>query len=95
MVRVSPGSKHKLVATGSHDRTVKVWDANNFNIKFELKGHSRGVWDVAFSPFDRILVSGSGDSSIKLWNLGTGACINTLEGHLNSVMKVIWVNDGL
>lgn len=34
-----------------------------------LNGHKKGVWDIAFSPVDKILISASGDKTIKVWNL--------------------------
>ena len=95
VVRVSPGEKNKVVATASHDRAIKIWTANSFELKIALKGHKRGVWDVAFSPFERILASASSDKTIKLWNVSNGQCLNTLEGHLTSTVKVLWINEGL
>ena len=95
VVRISPGEKNKLVATASHDRLIKIWSASNFELKATLKGHKRGVWDVEFSPYERILASASSDKTIKLWNVSNGQCLNTLEGHLNSTVKVLWVNSGL
>lgn len=44
-VRVS--AQDELIATCSHDRSVKVWDKNLRNL-FTLVGHRRGVWDAAF-----------------------------------------------
>jgi U3 small nucleolar RNA-associated protein 13 len=95
VVRVSPGDKNKIVATASHDRSIKIWSANAFELKVTLKGHKRGIWDVAFSPYERILASASSDKTIKLWNVSNGQCLNTLEGHLNSTVKVLWINEGL
>ena len=43
-----------------------------------LNGHKKGVWDVAFSPVDRLLVSASGDKTVKVWNIGNGTCVATL-----------------
>ena len=44
-VRVSV--KDELIATCSHDRSVKVWN-KNLSLLFTLTGHKRGVWDAAF-----------------------------------------------
>mmetsp|Transcript_19968 Transcript_19968/g.19589 ORF Transcript_19968/g.19589 Transcript_19968/m.19589 type:complete len:364 (+) Transcript_19968:255-1346(+) len=95
VVRVSPGEKNKVVATASHDRSIKIWSAHAFELKATLKGHKRGIWDVAFSPYERILASVSSDKTVKLWNISSGQCLNTLEGHLSSTVKVLWINEGL
>ena len=39
VVRVSPGESNKVIATGSHDRTIKVWKAGDLGILGTLKGH--------------------------------------------------------
>jgi len=60
-----------------------------------LRGHKRGVWDIAFSPVEKVLASVSGDTTIKLWNLNDGNCLQTFEGHLASVLKVSFISYGL
>jgi len=60
-----------------------------------LKGHKRGVWDVAFSPTERVLASVSSDKKVKLWNIDDGICINTLEGHETTILRVLWLKHGL
>jgi len=76
VVRVSPNDK--LIASGSNDRVIKLWDANSLTQKGELKGHKKGVWDLQFSPVDQLLVSASGDMILKVWNTGTKMCIASL-----------------
>ena len=40
----------RLLATGSSDRTVKLWDVQARTLLATLKGHAGSVWSVAFSP---------------------------------------------
>jgi U3 small nucleolar RNA-associated protein 13 len=60
-----------------------------------FRGHKRGVWDIAFSPIEKILASVSGDGTLKLWNLNDGSCMSTFEGHTGSVLRVGWISLGL
>lgn len=95
VVKVSPGEKNKVIATASHDRSIKIWSSSTLELKTTLKGHKRGIWDIEFSPYERILASASSDKTIKLWNVANSQCLNTLEGHLSSTVKVLWINSGL
>lgn len=45
--------------------------------KMILKGHKRGVWDIQFSPVEKLLASASGDNTIKIWNLSDGSVIKS------------------
>ena len=65
---------------GSHDDTIKLWDAQTGLELRTLEGHS-GLVSVAFSPDSQRIVSGSLDSTIKLWDAQTGLELRTLEGH--------------
>ena len=55
---------------------------------------SRDVWDVAFSPDDRLLASASSDRRVILWNAQTGAESRMLKGHLAPVSAVAFSPDG-
>ncbi|XP_032227402.2 F-box/WD repeat-containing protein 7 isoform X2 [Nematostella vectensis] len=68
------------IASGSLDRTVKVWDATTGNLLQSLHGHTRGIWCLRFLS-SSILISGSYDKSIRVWNLRTGICARILLSH--------------
>ncbi len=74
----------KKVASGSKDRTIKLWEVSTGELLQTLKGHRNKVQSVAFSPDGRLLASGSEDNSVKLWNVDTGELIDTLKGHEES-----------
>ncbi len=57
----------RTLASGSRDRTIKLWDAATGARKPTLSGDRDLVWSVAFSPDGRTLASGSFDQTIKLW----------------------------
>ncbi|PJF35147.1 MAG: protein kinase, partial [Candidatus Thermofonsia Clade 1 bacterium] len=57
----------RYLASGSDDRTVRIWDAASGQLLQTLKGHTYLVWSVSWSPDGRYLASGSADGTIRLW----------------------------
>ncbi len=84
-----------MVATGSQDKTVKLWRATDFALKGILRGHKRGVWDCQFSHHDRVIATCSGDKSIKLWSLVDFSCVRTFQGHSAGTLRVRFLSGGL
>ena len=88
----SPDGAHLL--SGSDDRTVKVWDAENGTCLLTLTGHTYYVWSVAYSPDGKHIASASWDQSIKVWDAFSGECLRTLTGHKDVVDSVSYSPDG-
>ncbi|XP_053527666.1 transducin beta-like protein 3 isoform X1 [Artibeus jamaicensis] len=91
-VAVAPNDK--LLATGSQDRTAKLWALPQCQLLGIFSGHRRGLWCVQFSPMDQVLATASADGTIKLWALQDFSCLKTFEGHDASVLKVAFVSRG-
>jgi WD40 repeat protein len=62
----------KMLASGSRDQTIKLWDVARAKEQATLKGHTEMVNSVAYSPDGKMLASGSRDQTIKLWDVATG-----------------------
>ena len=82
------------LASGSDDRTIKLWDARSGELLRTLEGHTSFVESVAFAPDGNTLASGSWDKTIKIWDARSGALLRTLEGHRNWVSSVAFAPDG-
>ena len=83
-----------IIASGSVDKTIKLWETRTGSLIKTLEGHSYDVESVAFSPDGKIIASGSWDKTIKLWETRTGSLIKTLEGHSDLVTSVAFSPDG-
>lgn len=58
----------RWLASASHDKTIRVWDATNGQLQQTLEGHTDGVTSVAFSPDGQQLASASNDNTVRLWD---------------------------
>eukprot|EP00210_Caulerpa_lentillifera_P006480 g6192.t1 len=83
------------IATGSMDKTIKIFNLPNLVSVMSFKGHQRGVWSVEFSKFDKTLLSSSADLTIKIWSLTNASCLRTFEGHSGSVTKAHFISNSM
>ncbi len=59
------------LASGSLDKTVRLWDLESGKLIRSLEGHTSGVLSAAFSPDGLTLASGSDDKKVTIWRLDT------------------------
>jgi WD40 repeat protein len=71
----------RWVASGSGDRTVRVWEVASGRCAWVGEGHTGVVESVAFSPDGRWVASGSDDRTVRLWEVASGRCAWVGEGH--------------
>jgi WD40 repeat protein len=83
-----------LLASGSRDNVVRLWDASAAQCLAVLPGHTGWLYAVAFSPDGALLASASGDKTIRLWDAATHQCVASLEGHTSWVFSVAFSPDG-
>ncbi|KAJ9267667.1 hypothetical protein DTO195F2_1 [Paecilomyces variotii] len=91
-VAFSPNNQ--TLVTGSHDKTIKLWDTMTGSLQQTLEGHLGWIRTIAFSSCGLLLASGSHDNTIKLWDAVTGALQKTFCGHSGSVWSVEFSPNG-
>lgn len=83
----SPGV---YVATGSRDKTIKLWDTLSGQCLRTFVGHDNWIRALVFHPTGKYLLSASDDKTIKLWDLVNGRCTKTIEAHSHFVTCMTW-----
>ncbi len=67
------------VASGSGDKTIRVWDVGAGTHEQTLAGHERAV--VALVACGQRLISSSEDKTVKVWSMATWACVQTVQAY--------------
>ena len=84
-------SSAEFIATGSRDKTIKIWDGRGTLIK-TLVGHDNWVRGLVFHPGGKYLVSCSDDKTLRCWDLSQeGKCVKVVEdAHAHFISCVRW-----
>jgi WD40 repeat protein/serine/threonine protein kinase len=84
----------KLLATGSLDNNVRVWDVAAQRPVGTLRGHTQLLRTVAFSRDGKILASGGSDNTVRLWDVAALKEITTFRRHKSLVGSLSFSSDG-
>ena len=87
--RTRDGGGTQFVATGSRDKTVRLWDQHGQCLR-TLGGHDNWVRALVFAPGGKHLVSVSDDKTMRTWDLASGRCVRTVEAHAHFVTAAAW-----
>ncbi len=79
VIAVASSPDGKWIASGSTDRTIKIWNATTSKEHRTFAGHSDLVNEVAFSLDSQQIVSRSADDIVKVWDINTGAEVTQLS----------------
>ena len=81
------------LASGSKDKTVRLWDLTNADDGIILQKHTGWTNVLVFSPDGKMLASGSVDKTVQLWDTATGESLATLTGNTSSINALTFSPD--
>lgn len=84
----------KLLATGSHDGTVRVTDTESLRLVLGPLEHHDAITGIRFSPDDRRLLTTSADGTARIWSLASGREETFSLEHGNCVVLAEFSSDG-
>jgi eukaryotic-like serine/threonine-protein kinase len=76
------------VATGSKDKTARIWNAATGVACLTLAGHEGSIRAIAFAPDGKLLATGSADGTARLWSTSSGQCLRVLTNHGGGVLSL-------
>jgi WD40 repeat protein len=84
----------KLLATGSWDKTARVWDVAQQKLLLTLEGHLNPVRAVAFAPDRTTLATAGTDGIIRLWDITVGREVCTIDTGVSGLAALTFTPDG-
>jgi WD40 repeat protein len=86
--------KGHIFATGSKDKTVRVWSTDTWRADTTLSDHSDNVYDVAFSPDGNLMVAAGRDGHVTVWDANKWRHLGDLRHHRGAVRTARFSKDG-
>ncbi|MEQ9407979.1 MAG: protein kinase [Fuerstiella sp.] len=75
----------RLLAVGSADHTVRLWDLSSRTSRRVLSGHSDEVNKVRYSADASLIATASDDCTARIYDAETGSLVGRIEAHASPV----------
>jgi WD40 repeat protein/transcriptional regulator with XRE-family HTH domain len=88
----------KLLATGSSDKTIRLWELASGETIRIFSSDTSGLEEIAFSPDGKTIVAagweGTADNDVSLFSVASGQVVRVFSGHSAAVYDVTFFPDG-
>ena len=80
----NPVNQNEFI-TGSHDKTLMLWDATKAKMIKCFKGNNQGIWNVNFTQNGKNFVTASPEGVCKMWDARAGKEVQQFKAHTRRV----------
>jgi len=83
-----------ILACGSNDKTITLWDANSCKVLKKLEGFEWKVTCIKFSSDSKYIIGSCNNGEILLFDVETGKIISSFKEIGKNARSVSWNKDG-
>lgn len=76
-----------LLASGSSDRSIRIYDIKSNNQIHKLNGHKGHVTTLKYYPSGRYILSGATDNTVRIWDLDLGLLMHLFDHDTDPSIK--------
>jgi predicted nucleic acid-binding Zn-ribbon protein len=81
------------IALGGPQRMLRIYDATDGTLLFDIKKHTDWIYSVAYSPDGVLVASGDRSGGLVVWEADTGRQYLDLTGHKGAIRSIAWRDD--
>jgi WD40 repeat protein len=93
-VGIAMGADGRTIAIGQHDGSIALADVTTGTVADTLRGHTRAIISLSFSPDGVRLLSGSMDGTVRIWDVTSRRELLRLRDHGGGVAGAAFSADG-
>jgi small GTP-binding protein len=84
----------KMLASGSKDKTIRLWHGDNFGLVRTLSDHGGWIHSLSWSQDSSTLAAGCGDNKVYLWHKDHETPLKKINGNGGRIWSTSWSSDG-
>lgn len=91
---IAVNASSREIAVGYSDHSIRIFDTDDFSLKYTLQAHTNSVFTVCYSPDGQFLLSGSRDAHLKIWEVKNNYALHQdIVAHLFAINHIVYSPD--